>query len=314
MRKAHGFTLLEVVLAIVISATLLTAIMILNAPFLKEFNEAFVFQRLRHGVTSPLDAMAKEIKDARVAYVDANQCYAVCLVDKTSGNRVTYYWSGSDLYRKSEAVSVTLDCNNGKTFALGLDKPNSAFTQLADLVSLKLTQTSSQGSSYKLSASILPTNAERTEPFFDNFSCLSSAGKGWTLDTGDISWAIEASNGGTGAYALKETLATDQGSAILAKAEIPLNLGRISKAYLQFKYRASAAMVAGEKLVVSYYDGTSWTQVFVDDLFGAVGALATNTIDLDGYTLSRNSRIKFEGYLKDSDSAWYIDEVSVVAK
>lgn len=314
MKKLLGFTILEVTLAILISSALLAAIIILNAPFLKQFNDAFVFQRLRQQVVTPLDAIATEIKNARAAYVDSSLCYGVCLIDKASGNRVLYYLSGSDLYRKSEAGTTAIACTGGKPFAQGLDTTNSSFTSSRETVSVTLAQTGSHGASYRLATVVLPNNAERAELFYDGYGCNTAAGKGWTLGSGTISWSLQPSVSASGAYSLYETLTKDQATPLTASAEVPVNLGRISKAYLQFKYRTSGSMDSGEQLTVNFYDGTSWHQVFIDDLGGTISALSTTTVDLEGYTLSKNSRLRFDGKLLNKNDAWIIEEVSVVAK
>lgn len=314
MKRHLGFTLLEVVLSIGISTALLTAILLLNSPFITQFKDAFNYQRLRHTVAHSLDSMTAEVGKSRASFVDSSACYALCVLEKTTGKRVLYYWSESDLYRKSENATQALACSGGSVFAQGLDVPNSAFTQLKNLVTIKLAQIGEHGSSYRLWSAAFADQDERVEPFYDNFGCLSTTGRGWILSSGVVSWAITSSAGAVSAYAMKATLTTSLGSPVSGTAEIPVNLGRISKAFLKFKYRTEGTLSSGEDLRVDFYDGSTWSEVFRDDLQGGVSALSTTVVDLDTHTLSKNSRLRFTGSLQNQNNAWILDEVSIVAK
>lgn len=313
-RSSAGFTLLEVTLATVISSTLLAGIILLNTPFLTQFNDAFMFQRLRHQVSHALSAIGAEIETARAVAVDPAACYALCLIESQTTNRILFYWSGSDLYRKTDALSASVSCTGGKPFALGLDVPHTAFSQWKESVTLALAQLGNHGAFFRLLKTVSPNAVERVEPFYEGFDCASTQAKGWTLGTGSASWSLQAATSGGTAYWLAESLDGDQGSALTASAEVPVDLSRTGKAFLRFKYRAVGTMGAGEEFKVYYNDGTSWNLVFKDDLSGEVGGLARITVDLDAYALSPNSRLRFDGSLRSSANAWILEEVSVVAK
>lgn len=310
-----GFTLLEVVLSMVVASAILGAIIVLNSPFLAGFSEAFNFQRLRHQTSHPIETIQKEVASARAVYVDSGECYAVCLVDKATSNRIYYYWAGNDLLRKSEPISTAVACSDGQNFATGMDPANSGFTQLKELTTMKMAATGPNNIFYRLFSTVLPTNIEQSELFYENFACKSELGKGWTLDnTGTRYWAIEAAGGPVSAYSLRESISADVALGVTLSAEIPVYLGRASKAYLQFKYRTQGTLISGEYLTVNYFDGASWHEVFRDDLLGALSPLETTTINLDSFSLSDTSRIRIDGRLRRAASHWIIDEVLIVAK
>lgn len=309
----EGFTLLEVVLSMVLASGILTAIILLHAPLINAFSQAFNFQKLRLQVSSPLEFLQKEIAGAKVAYVDATQCYSLCLIDRATGNRIYYYWSGNDLYRKSETTSNAVACSGGKPFARGLDKTGSSFKIAQNLLDISLKQSGTNNSSYLLTTSLFPTFSERQTLFYDGFNCNSSTSQGWILTpVSYASWFVEKNTGAGGSYWLKEKLTQDTSTALTASAEIPIRLSRIKSAHMQFKYRTVGTMNPGEIFTANFYDG-SWHEIFRDDLLGQTASLSTVSIDLTPYTLNDSNRLRFDGSLLRTNDYWVIDEIEIFA-
>lgn len=312
MRK--GFTILEVVISMVLSAAILTAVVFLHAPLVTQFTQAFNFQRLRLKVASPLDALRRELGQAKAVVVDASQCYVLCLTDRVSGNRIYYYWSGSNLQRKSEVTTNAIACSGGKPFVLGLDNGSSTFTKQTDLLSISLKALGTSNSSYTMTSGMFPAFSERMTLFYDGFNCNSSTSGGWVLNnTLLIYWAIEQTTAAVGRYWLKQTLIQNQVTPITATAEIPLKLTRVNSVHLQFKYRTTGTMDPGELLVVSFYDGI-WREVFRDNLDRSLGSLQSISVDLSPYAINDSNRLRFEGTLKNRADKWMIDEIEIFSK
>lgn len=308
-------TLLEIMLAMTLTSVILAATSMLLSPFLTQYNDALKFQKLRQEVSNSLEAIQNDILSARASYVDSSLCYSLCLIDKTSGNRILYYWSGNDLKRVSGSASSSISCSGGKTVASSFDRTNSLFSQTRELTRLKLAKTGTNSTSYRLETNVLPLNVKKTEPFYDGFGCNSTSGKGWTFtNTSRTYWRVESSSGASGAYWLRQSLTSNQATAQTATAEIAVDLNRLNSAYLQFRYRTQGTMDPGETFKVYFYDGTTWHEVFVDDLLGSISSLSLTTIDLSSYSLNANNRLKFEGNLTKSGDHWVIDEISIISK
>ncbi len=311
--KNDGFTLLEVAISVVLASFILAAIIGLLNPFLNQFIQARKFQNLRTNVVNPMDVIRRDIENALVTHSDSTKCYKLCMIDRTSGQRIFYYQSGTTLYRKQETMtSAALSCSGGKVLVQNLDTTNSSFSRYKEMITTKLRINDTNNTAFILQGSFAPIYNETEILFYDGFGCASI--QNWTLATnGAINWAIVNSSSANGTYWLQETLSTNQATALTATATANINLGQATSAILQFKYRTSGTMDPGENLTVSFYDG-SWHQIFIDDLGGSISALSTVNIDLSGYQFTEANQLQFEGSLSSKNDKWIIDEIKIITK
>jgi len=316
MKRTQGFTLLEVLLAMTLSSAILGAIVVLYQPILKHVAESMQYHQLRQKLSNPLDAIGKEISAARAVYVDSSRCYKLCLQDRATGNRVMYYVSGTTLYRKSEAAgSSVVTCSGGKPFLTEVDLAKTAFTMNKNVVKMTLATTDSFNHSFQLHSAFFPTFMERYNLFYDTFACETATSQGWVFtNPAKLSWSVQSSASSSSRYWLYETLTQNQGSPLTASAEIPLDLSRLSSAYLKFSYRTVGTMDPGEELGVFFYNGTTWTEIYRDNLLGNLKSLQYITIDLSSFSLNANNKLRFDGSLTKTADHWIIDEIEILPK
>ena len=99
--KRTGFTLIELLVSMVISAGIITAVAALFTPLVQQLLSSFNFSKIRLKVVSPIEAIRTEVQDAKAVYTTSSECYQICMIDRTSGNRIFYYWSGDDRHDRS---------------------------------------------------------------------------------------------------------------------------------------------------------------------------------------------------------------------
>jgi len=311
-RRDAGVTLIELAISIMLGSAILYATVMLYSPLVGRWSNAASFQRTRLAVSSPLDGIGQEIRRAKAVYADPAQCYLACLVNRTTGNRVLFYLSGTTLYRKSEAPGTAVACSGGTTFATGLEPSQVQSSQIRDLVTVKLGAKGPDVPVYALLGSFFPVPEERVDLVYEGFECATLVPKSWTLAGSTIAyWQVTQSANAIGRYYLRQTIPSWYPGGETATAEIPLRLARVSGAHVDFSYRTNGTMDAGELLTVTYFDGNAWNEVFRADFRQLITTFRKVTIDLSGFPPSDAARLSFNGTLISSSDHWIIDEITI---
>src|SRR4051812_46904368 len=114
-----GFSLVELLSAMVLSSAVLGATTAFFSPAIKEFQASTSANELRQLVIHPLESLSNDVEASRAIYVDNTQCYTACMVDIAGVNRIYYFWgtgaNSGTLYRKIEPVGNNLACTGGTT-------------------------------------------------------------------------------------------------------------------------------------------------------------------------------------------------------
>jgi prepilin-type N-terminal cleavage/methylation domain-containing protein len=309
-----GFTLVELLLAIVLSSGILMATTAFFAPSIKGFQASTSANELRLLVAHTLESISNDVEASRALYYDPALCYATCMVDTTGANRIYYYWgSGAQantLFRKQESITNTLSCVGGTTVAQNLDKANSTFSIQRDLLSVTLAGTSANGTSLKVSSSFFPTIQERDVILSEGFEC-NTLKDGWiiTLGSGRTNWSIVPLAFHLGAYGIADSDIGD--GTDTSSIEIPIDLSRITAAHLTFSYMNDGTITADDSFSVLLFDGSTWQTVFEDVSHLGVPAPVPVKVDLTPYSLNTNNRIKFSTTLSTAGAHWYFDQILV---
>ncbi len=312
-RPNSGFTLLELVLSIALASGLMAGVVGMNIPLLVTYQDSFNSQRVLAAVNTVMDVMSRDVYQSKTVYVDSGQCYFVCMVDSTGENRTYYYFLNGALYRKTESAKNPINCAQGKTISTDLTPGQSTAVQQGALANVTLTSTIG-GNTFVSNGAFLAGYGERVTPFYDGFEGNSLSSHGWVVAGSGVGWAIEQNSSADGGYWLKQSLTGDQGAPVTATATFPVNLSRVTSAYLFFQYQNTGVMSVGELLKVEYFDGTTWQEIFRDDTGRGVPALQTAVVDLSPFTLSQSASLRFTGYLQSGAHNWYLDDIQINTK
>lgn len=311
LRNEKGFTLLEMVMAMGLSAVLMVASLAFFPGSLSIFQSLASAENIRLEVLNPLEALGNETSQMRAVYRDNSQCYQVCMAD-ANGDRVYFFWKANHLYRKSEAAAGNaVDCTTGgKHFSGPMDLANSSFGLAKDLLTVKL---AAQGtsSSYNLTGVFTPIIKERLRPFYEGFECNTLA-QGWTKTNGAHgSWNLVQAVQGFGRYEIAHVpTASGSDTAII---EIPVDLARFSKAVITFNYRNSGSLGAGDGIYVEWWDGTAWQDAFHDTSLLALNSSTPIQSDVSDFNLSATSKFRIRSVLSNGSGRWYMDNISIFA-
>ncbi len=310
--KNSGFTLIEMIVAMGISAFLIAATTAFFDPSARVFQDILSSDDVRLKISSAADALEREASDMRALYVDSTKCYALCMVDG-SGNRVFYYWGGPtgtirNLYRKKESTSNPIVCANGSVFASNLDTTNTSFVMTGNLLTTNVGALDPQNRPNRMFNVIFPSIQERNYIFTEGFECATLR-NGWTKTDGSHSaWSLQGS-ANLGYYRIDDAnTASGSDTAII---EIPLDLSRISSAHLAFSYMNSGSISSPDNFTVKIYDGSDWQTVYSDANSQSISTPKTIDADISGYSLNSSNKLQFSASLKNSGAHWYVDGVSV---
>lgn len=136
-------TLLEVMMAIMISTGIMAALFVFFIPWVNVFTMLVSNNDYRTTLVGVMDTIEKEASSMNTVYVDSSACYATCMVDN-SGNRVYYYWDQAststyrNLYRKVEPITTSISCSGGQVFARNLNYSQTLFSNTNSLYTIKL--------------------------------------------------------------------------------------------------------------------------------------------------------------------------------
>jgi len=306
-----GFTLLEMVMALGLTAVLAALTLSFFPGSIAIFTTLANAERNRLEVLSPLEALGNEAALMRSIYRDPAQCYEVCMAD-TNGDRVYYFWKDDHLYRKAEAAAGhAVDCSTGgQHFSGPMDTANSSFGMQRDLLTVRLAASAS-GSTYDLTGVFMPLIRERMTPFYEGFECNTLA-QGWTKTNGAHSnWSIVSAVQGFGNYEIAHTM-TAAGTDT-ATIEIPVDLARFSKAVITFNYRNSGTLSAGDGFYLDWWDGTTWQNAFDDVSLNALASSTPIQADVTDYNLTTSSKFRIRSILSSASARWYVDNLTIFA-
>jgi prepilin-type N-terminal cleavage/methylation domain-containing protein len=313
--KNKGFTVLELLVAIILSAGIMMATTAFYLPSLENFQASTSANQLRLQVTHPLESIGNDVEASRALYVDSTLCYATCMVDTTGENRTYYYWGNTaqdanTLYRKKEPITTPISCTGGTAVAQNLDKAQSSFTMVKDLLMVNLAATGSKNMVFKTHSSFFPTIQERDIILSESFEC-NTLKDGWVITPGSgrTNWSIVASTQNLGNYEIADTdilSGTDTTSI-----EIPIDLSRMTAAHLSFRYKNDGTITAADSFEVFLFDGTTWQPIFSDASHQAVTLSKPVQVDLTPYALNSANRIRFTSTLSTAGAHWYVDQILV---
>jgi len=307
----NGFTLLETVMAMGLSAILITASLAFFPGALNIFQSIASAENTRLEVLNPLEALGNETAQMRAVYRDTTQCYQICMAD-AAGDRVYYFWKSEHLYRKKETASGNaVNCSTGGTHFSGpMDLANSSFGLAKDLLTVKLAAQGS-GASYNLSGVFTPMIKERLRPFYEGFEC-NTLTQGWTQTNGSHGgWAIVDSVQGFGRYEIAHV--NTAAGADTAIIEIPVDLARFPKAVITFNYRNSGTITTSDGIYLEWWDGSAWQDAFNDVSHTALAGSVPIQSDVSDFNLSASSKFRIRSVLSNSNARWYVDNISLFA-
>ena len=315
-RNIQGMTLLEVMMAIMISTGVLAGLFAFFIPWVRVFQSLISNNDYRTALISTMDVIEKEASDMLTIYVDPTKCYAACMVDDL-GNRIYYYYDqGSsaayrNLYRKKEPVSNVVACSGGKVISRNLKYSETEFSALNSLFTVKLVGRgdSTTTNPFPVYSAFFPAMKERKYLFTEGFECNSLA-SGWTVTSGAGStWSVATTSSGQGKYVVVDTQAG--GASNTSTLEVPIDLARVSTAQLKFNYFNDGTIGVPDSFTADFYDGASWKTLFSDTTGAMILSPKSVTADLSGYTLSQTNKVRFSGALRTSGSHWYVDEIQI---
>ncbi|MBI4404989.1 MAG: hypothetical protein HY537_12555 [Deltaproteobacteria bacterium] len=307
-----GFALTEVILSIVVGSLIITALAALYPVYLKHFDQGLSFNQVRSKLANGIETLGQDLANAQAVYVDSSQCYELCYIN-SAGNRVYYYWSGSDLLQKSEATSTAPSCSSGKPFLKSMTTASTAFSLLGNLTTIKLASNGTNNTSFMIQSSVFANKKEREIIFYDGFECITSSSQGWVLTATDkTTLSVESKTNLSGRYVL-DARATGNSGGETATAVIPIDLSRITSPMLTFNYMGDTNMSSGESFSVDFYDG-SWHQVYLDSIARNAAVALTGAVDLSSYTINASNQIRFNLTLKTNGHDWLVDEISIFSK
>lgn len=310
----RGYTLIEMALASAISFVAISATVSFYIPTLNVFEAVGASNSTRLQVASTLNALQNDATNVLAVYVDPTQCYAVCMVDGNS-NRIYYWWdpkatgTTKNLYRKMESTTNPVSCTGGSVVALGLDTTQSSFAMNKSLLNVTLSAYNPQTkSNYAVTTGIFPTAQETTTMFYEGFECASLK-QGWVVNAGvGSTWSIT-----TGSH-MGDYEITDSDAVVgttTTTLQTPINLARVPTAELTFYYMNSGTLSAGDSFTASFYDGTTWHNLFSDTSATSLSSMRVVNASLAGYAFNASNQIMFSGTLKNSGAHWYVDAISV---
>jgi len=316
-KNSRGMTLLEVMMAILISTGIVGALFVFMIPWVNVFTALVSSGGHRSELVGIMDMIEKESSEMMTVYVDSSTCYASCMVDN-AGNRVYYYWDPGtagqtyrSLYRKVEPTTSAISCSGGKVFARNLDTTKTSFAVNNSLFRINLVGKGDTASSIPFTVFnvVFPSAKERKYLFTEGFECNSLA-SGWIVNSGASStWSVQQSSTGIGKYVVVDS----QGGAgsNTSTIEVPVDLGRVSSAVLSFNYFNNGTIGVPDAFKAELWNGSAWQTLFSDTTGAMVLSPRSVTADLSGYTLSQNNKIRFSGTLQTSGAHWYVDGIQI---
>ncbi len=324
LKNQSGFTLLEVMLAVIVSSGILGALFVFIVPWVTIFSSLITNNGYRNDLVGVMDTIEKEASGMLSTYVDPTQCYAVCMADGNS-NRIYYYWDNAvgstyrTLYRKKESTSLAIACSGGKVFARNLKYASTSFSQIShgvgqavnSLLTVNLVGKGDQAKTndFPVYNVIFPELKERKFLFTEGFECNTLA-NGWVVNAGAAStWTVAASNAGYGKYLVVDSqAAAGQNTSTI---QVTVDLARTTAASVSFNYFNDGTIGVPDSFVVDYYDGSAWHTVF-SDASGTM-QLAPQFVqkDLSAYTFAQSSQVRFSGSLRTIGAHWYVDQIQI---
>jgi prepilin-type N-terminal cleavage/methylation domain-containing protein len=313
-KSNKGFTLVEMLMAIVLSAGVMMTTTAFFLPSLTQFQASTDANQLRLNVMHPLETIGNDVEASRAIYVDGTLCYATCMVDKAGANRIYYYWGtgteANTLYRKSEPIANTIACTGGTAVAQGLNKAETSFAMQKDLLQVNLAATGSVNAIYRVHSSFFPTIQERDIILSEGFEC-NTLNDGWvvTPGAGGGAWSVSPSVQNMGSYEIsdQEFIGGTQTTSI----EIALDISRLTAAHLSFRYMNSGTITAADSFEAFLFDGTNWQPVFSDASHAAINYSKPVKVDLSPYALNTSNKIRFTSTLSTAGAKWYVDQIQV---
>jgi prepilin-type N-terminal cleavage/methylation domain-containing protein len=312
--RKNGFTLVETLLALVMSSGLLAATYAFLAPNLNQFIASKDTNELRNRVASTLSMINNDAENSLAIYWDNTQCWLACMVDN-AGNR-TYYWMGTGanattLYRKKEAVTNAISCTGGKTVAQNLDATNTSFSMRQGMLTTSIGAKGRYKNLYVANSLFFPASEERDIIFYEGFEC-DTLRDGWVVTPGTRStWGL-VNTTHQGHYQIGDS---DPGTGTDSTSiQISLDLARMTRAHLSFYYYNNNINTAGnspDAYVVSLWDGTQWNTVFSDAAHKAYASQQYAEVDLTPYNLNQSNILKFTSTLSQAGSNWYVDQIQI---
>lgn len=312
--RRNGFTLLEVMIAIILSAGLLVVTIAFFEPCINLFRGTLTSTDIRLSAVHTLESIGNDVEGSRAIYVDPDLCYATCMVNKAGTDRIYYYWgsglNANTLYRKQEPIANALACSGGTTVAHNLDPASSSFGMEKDMLIVQLKADDGNNNTFKVSSSFFPIIQERDVILSESFEC-NTLKDGWeiTLGNGRTNWSIVPAVQNLGSYEIADNDISD--GTDTTHISMPIDLSRLSQAHMSFRYRNDGTITASDSFVASIWDGANWQTVFSDTSHASVAASKSIEVDLTPYSLNTDNIIRFSSTLSTAGAKWYVDQISV---